>query len=275
MVVSPPTAPQRPIVLDSPHSGMEWPADFSPAASREAILTTWDAFVDELWADAPAAGATLVRATFPRAYVDVNRASSDIDPELLDAPWPTPLHPTDYTKRGMGLIRRNALPDVPMYARRLSIAEVEHRIAAYYDPYRETLAEVLDAVHARFGAAWHINCHSMKSRGNAMNVDAGATRPDFVVSDRHGTTADAAWTAWVADWLRAHGHSVQVNVPYQGGDLVRSFGAPGQERHSIQIEINRALYLDEAGVVRGPGFDAVRALCGALVRDLAAAVENR
>lgn len=251
---------------------MSWPADFAPVAPRAAIQTTWDAFVDELWGDAPAAGATLLAATFPRAYVDLNRAVDDIDPELLSEPWPTPLTPTDYTKRGMGLIRRNALPDVPMYDRAFTVAEVQHRIDAYYRPYRRELAARLDAVHGTFGAVWHINCHSMKSRGNAMNVDVGARRPDFVVSDRRGSTSDAAHTTWVSEWLRRHGHSVQINEPYQGGDLVRSHGAPAEGRHSIQLEINRALYMDEAAFTRGPRFGELRALCAALVRDLAAHV---
>ncbi len=270
VLVREPVGPASPMVLDSPHSGMHWPRDFHPVASREAIHTTWDAYVEELWSEAPAAGATLLAATFPRAYVDVNRAEDDIDPDLLAEPWPTPLAPTTYSQRGMGLIRRLALPDVPMYAEPLRIAEVARRIEAYYRPYRRTLAERLDAVHARFGAVWHLDCHSMKSRGNAMNVDAGAARPDFVVSDRHGTTSDPAHTTWLAAWLRDRGHSVQVNTPYQGGDLVRTVGAPSAGRHSIQVEINRACYMDEVTFERGPRFDAMRATLGALVRDFAA-----
>jgi N-formylglutamate deformylase len=272
VLVHEPTAPASPIVLDSPHSGMHWPADFRPAASREAIHTTWDAFVDELWGEAPAAGATLIAATFPRAYVDVNRAEDDIDPALLAEPWPTPLAPTPYSQRGMGLIRRHALPDVPMYATPLGVAEVARRIETYYRPYRRTLAARLDVLHAAFGAVWHIDCHSMKSRGNAMNVDAGAARPDVVVSDRHGTTSDPVYTAWVADWLRDQGLSVQVNTPYQGGDLVRTFGAPAAGRHSIQVELNRACYMNEVTFERGPRFGDMRTMLGALVREFAAHV---
>ena len=117
-----PTAAPIAVVVDSPHSGMEWPADFHPSAPREAILTTWDAFVDELWSGAPGAGATLVTACFPRAYIDVNRAADDIDPELVEGEWPTPLTVSDYSRRGMGLIRRHALPGVPMYSGRLPVA---------------------------------------------------------------------------------------------------------------------------------------------------------
>jgi N-formylglutamate deformylase len=204
--------------------------------------------------------------------VDVNRAEDDIDPSLLADPWPTPLAPTAYSQRGMGLIRRHALPAVAMYAEPLAAADVAHRIAAYYRPYRRTLGERLGALHATFGAVWHLDCHSMKSRGNAMNVDAGAARPDVVVSDRHGTTSDPAYTTWVADWLRDHGCSVQVNTPYQGGDLVRTYGAPSLRRHSLQVELNRACYMDEVTFERGPRFDDLRAMLGAFVREFAAHV---
>ncbi len=269
VIVAGPRGEVVPIVVESPHSGMEFPADFRPAASFAAIQTTWDAFVEELWSDAPEAGATLLSATFPRAYVDVNRAEDDIDETLLGEPWPVALTPTDYTKRGMGLIRRNALPDVPMYDRALTVAEVQGRIASYYRPYRDALRRELNAAHARSGVVFHVDCHSMKSRGNAMNVDNGAARPDLVISDRHGTTADPAHTTWACDWFRARGYSVQMNEPYQGGDLVRTFGNPREGRHSMQIEINRARYMDEAAFARSAEFAAMRESCAAFVRALA------
>ena len=272
VIVDKPRGEMMPVVVESPHSGLEFPADFLPAAPYAAIQTTWDAFVDELWGDAPSAGATLLRATFPRAYVDVNRAEDDMDETLLGEPWPVALTPTDYTKRGMGLIRRNALPDVPMYDRALTVTEVQGRIARYYRPYREAVRREIDAAHARSGIVFHVDCHSMKSRGNAMNVDNGSARPDLVISDRHGTTADTAHTQWACEWFRAHGYSVQMNEPYQGGDMVRSFGAPSAGRHSIQIEINRGIYMDELTFTRGARFDAVRQHCATFVRDLAARV---
>lgn len=256
------------VVVDSPHSGMEWPADFRPDASRAAILTTWDAFVDQLWAGAPEAGAVLLAARFPRAYIDVNRAADDIDAELLDGPWPGPLRATDYTRRGMGLIRRHALPGQPMYHARLSPVAVQSRLDRYYHPYREMLARLIDARHSSFGTVVHVNGHSMKSRGNAMNVDNGARRPDVVVSDRHGTTADPALTAWVAGWFQARGLTAQVNSPYQGGDLVAHYGSPGTHRHSLQIELNRALYMDEAAFEPSAGFDVLRQTLTAFVEAL-------
>jgi len=258
-----PDAKPLPIVYDSPHSGMVYPADFEPVAPRSAILTSCDRFVDELWQSAPSTGATLVAALFPRAYIDPNRAAGDLDPELLEAAWPSPLEKSDYTRRGMGLIRRLALPGVPLYRRKLTLAEVERRLSDCYRPYRARLAEAIESAVARDGAVWHCNCHSMKSQGNAMNLDSGSRRPDFVLSDRNGQTSDVRFTRWVADRLAGMGYTVKINDPYQGGDLVATFGRPQERRNSIQIEINRALYLDEDTYEKNSGF-------AELVRNLAA-----
>ena len=262
-----PTGAEAPVLFDSPHSGFDWPGDFHPAAPRAAILTTHDAFVDELWADAPAAGATLLAATFPRAYIDTNRAETDLDPAVLATPWPTPLAPSDYSRRGMGLIRRLALPGVPMEAAPLTVAAVEHRLAHYYRPYRAALFAALDSLHRRHGLVYHVNCHSMKSQGTAMNTDHDQPRPDIVVSDRLGTTAAPLVTAWFAARFRLAGYRVQVNEPYRGGDLIATTGAPTFGRHSVQIELNRALYLDESHSTRAPGFGPLRKNLAAIARD--------
>ncbi len=254
-----PAVPAVPVVFDSPHSGLVYPPDFAPAASRDAIRTTWDAYVDELFSGVTLAGATLLAANFPRAYIDANRAADDIDPALLAEPWPEPVVLSDHARRGMGLIRRYALPGVPMYDRLLGVAEVRTRIADHYLPYRRALAAELDAPHARHGAVRHFNCHSMKSRGNAMNLDAGAARADIVLGDRDGTAAPPAFTAWVAAWFGAEGFRVAINRPYRGADLVRAHGDPARGRYSLQIELNRALYLEEARCVRLEGFGRLQA----------------
>jgi N-formylglutamate deformylase len=267
--VTEPTGARLPIVFDSPHSGVVMPADFDTIAPPEALYTSWDAFVDELWAAVPEHGGVLIGARFPRAYIDPNRAITDIDAQLLAASWPTPLAPQKYTLRGMGLIRRDALPGRPMYARKLSIAEVQHRIDAYYLPYRAALRDAAERAAAQHGALWHVDCHSMKSRGNEMNVDAGEARPDLVVSDRLGTTADPAFTQWVAQYFTAAGYTVQVNEPYQGGDLLTAVSAPAQRRHSIQVELNRGLYMDEAKFVKHAGYAALKQNLDAFVAALA------
>lgn len=270
-----PAAPVAPVVFDSPHSGMEWPGDFAPVAPRAAILTTWDAYVDELWSGVVDSGATLLAARFPRAYVDANRTVGDIDPALLAEAWPAPLTVSDYSRRGMGLIRRLALPEVPMYDRPLSVAAVRHRIVAYYEPYRAALQARLDALHAAHGKVWHVNCHSMKSRGNGMNIDAGALRPDLVISDRLGTTADPDFTRWVADHFSGRGFRVQVNDPYRGGDLVATLGDPARGRQSIQIEINRALYLEPAAYTRSEGFGKLQGELTGFARSLCTMARER
>jgi N-formylglutamate deformylase len=267
--VTEPAGARLPIVFDSPHSGIAMPADFDTIASREALHTSWDAFVDELWAAVPEHGGVLIGAHFPRAYIDANRAVTDIDAQLLTEPWPTPLAPQKYTLRGMGLIRRDALPGQPMYGRRLSIAEVQHRIDAYYRPYRAALHDAAKRAVAQHGALWHVDCHSMKSRGNEMNVDAGEARPDFVISDRLGTTADPAFTQWAAQYFSAAGYTVQVNEPYQGGDLLTAVSNPAERRHSIQIELNRGLYMDESRFVKHAGFAALKNNLDAFVAALA------
>jgi len=268
------TAPSLPIVFDSPHSGIELPDDFGTVAPRDAILTSWDAFVDELWGSVPEHGGTLIGAHFPRCYIDPNRAIDDIDAALLAEPWPAALDPRPYTLRGMGLIRRDALPGVPMYDRKLSVREVQHRIDHYYRPYRAALHDAAETAYTQHSALWHIDCHSMKSRGNGMNVDNGKLRPDFVISDRRGTTADPAFTHWVAEQLGAAGYRVQVNEPYQGGDLLCAVSDPARRRHSIQIEMNRALYMDEARFTKHDGFETLKRNLDAFVAALASWVRG-
>lgn len=262
-----------PLVFDSPHSGLDYPADFHPAADRAAILSTWDAYVDELWGGVPAAGAPLLVALFPRAYVDPNRAEDDIDPAVLDSPWPQPFVSSEYTRRGMGLIRRLAVPGVPMYAHRLSVATVRHRIEHYHRPYRSALRATLDATWRQHGSVWHFNCHSMKSRRRRESPVAGG-RPDLVIGDRDGTSAAPGLAKWVAAFFADRGHTVAINRPYRGGDIVRSHGDPARRRHSLQLEINRALYLDEATGARGPRFGELRAELTAFAEAMADYARN-
>jgi N-formylglutamate deformylase len=257
------------LVFDSPHSWRDWNPSLTPTvASGPALRSSCDAWVDELWAGALRGRAPLLAARFHRAFIDANRARDDIDPELLDGPWPGPLNPGANSLRGMGLIRRLALPDVPMYATRLPVGEVQARIAGFYDPYHQALQGLVDAAHAAHGLVCHVNCHSMKSVGNGMNTDAGRARPDIVVSDRDGSTADPFLLRWIVTALRRCGYHVQVNHPYRGAELVRRHGQPAQRRYSVQIEINRALYMDEAAFERHAGFDRLQRDLGTLVDEL-------
>jgi N-formylglutamate deformylase len=247
-----------PIVFDSPHSGFLFPPDFHTIAATSDIITSCDRFVDELWSGAVGNQTTLIGALFPRAYIDPNRDEQDIDGDLIDGLWGTPIHQTDHCRRGMGLIRKFALPHRPLYDRKLSVAEIWHRIEAYYRPYRQVLSQVINERRRQFGTVWHCNCHSMKSKGNGMNVDSGASRPDFVLSDNMGTTAAPDFSRWVADFLEGRGYKVQFNDPYKGGDILRSFGHPSEGCHSLQIEINRSLYLNEVTYEKNTGFGKLK-----------------
>lgn len=245
-----------PLVFDSPHSWREWPSDAPTTLVSDAVLaTSWDAFVDQIWVGAARGRAPVLIARFHRAFIDANRARDDIDPALLAQAWPGQLNPTKKSLVGQGLIRREALPGVPMYDRKLRVEEVQQRIARYYDPYHAALRQLTDAAHARFGFVCHINCHSMKSVGNAMNADNGCKRPDIVVSDLSGRSCAPALTDYIASQLSAQGYRVQVNDPYQGAELIRSHGDPGHGRHSVQIEINRGIYMHEKNLSKTRGFD--------------------
>ena len=257
-----------PLVLDSPHSGNTWPEGWHPVAPRAALESGWDAFVNELLASAPFHGASLLEAHFPRMFVDLNRGRLDIDPAMLDGPWPIELVPTERSAKGFGLLRRLALTGVPVYDRPLPVTQVEGWLAAFYDPYHDALAAELDALQGRFGQVWFVDCHSMKSRGNAMNDDPGRPRPDFVVSDRDGTSADPEFTRFAAEVLAAAGFKVSVNDPYKGAELIQRHSDPAGGRHGIQIEINRALYMNEEERTKGPDFAAITAVLDGFVTQL-------
>ncbi|MEM9999246.1 MAG: N-formylglutamate amidohydrolase [Pseudomonadota bacterium] len=263
-----------PLVFDSPHSGSWNPPDFNFACDPHRLRRSEDSFVDELWAGARAKGCGFLRAFFPRSYIDPNRALDDIDQTLFDAPWPGPVAPGEKAKAGMGLIRRLSLPGEPMYDRKLSVAEGQHRIAHYYEPYHAALDHLIVDALGKWGVVWYINCHSMKEYGNAMNVDAGRRRADFVLGDREGKTCGPELLEIVRSFLRDKGYSVALNNPYKGLELVRRHGKPSAGRHSLQIEINRALFLDEERVVKTDGFDRLKADLDGLVAVLAGAAQD-
>ncbi len=264
-----PAGAALPLVVDSPHSGWCMP---KPCRWRHPPKPAdgWDAYVDQLFAHAPMVGGTLLCAGFPRWMVDVNRARDDIDPDLIDGAMRYAVRPSDKAGRGMGVLRRLALPGVPVYAARLSPDMAEYLLKTYYDPYHAALSGLLAKHHARSGAVWHIDCHSMKSRGNAMNVDNGAARPDFVLSNGDGATCSEAFIELAAQCLRGFGYRVSINWPYKGAELIRAYADPAQGRHSLQIEINRALYMDEATLAQHVGYAMLRAHLDELLQNVAA-----
>ena len=249
--------PMAPAVFDSPHSGTVYPADFGHSCPLSALRGAEDTYVDELFAAAPAAGAAFIAARFPRSYIDVNRTLDDIDPELLDAPWPDPIRPGEKSKLGKGLVWRVLNSGRAIYARRLTVQELRTRIDGFYRPYHAALDAAIDAVHARFGVAYHVDCHSMPARVVTAGYPQGMEAADFVLGDRDGTTCEPGLTNRADDCLTGLGYRVARNDPYKGVELVRRHGAPALGRHSLQIEVNRRLYLT-ADFRRSDGFARLR-----------------
>jgi N-formylglutamate deformylase len=247
-----------PLVFDSPHSGTTFPEDFTCNATEWQLRMNRDIFVDELFAHVTDHGAGLLCALFPRVFIDPNRNAREIDPSMLAEPWPEPLKQTRKTKAGMGVIRKYIVKGTLMHDRPLGVAEVQSWIETYHAPYHRTLAEMVDRAHERHGAVWHINCHSTKSRGAAMNIDEGQMRADIILSDLEGKTTDPAFINLAAECFREKGYSISLNYPFRGAELIHRFGDPDNDRHSIQIEINRGLYIDESTYEKSADFENLR-----------------
>ena len=252
-------APQRPgpaIVLDSPHSGTTMPDDFGAAVTPAELRDGEDCFVDRLWLPAVDKGIPLLAAQFARTYIDANRHAGDIDLELLDAAWPHAHVPSGKVRIGKALIWRTLDDGRAIYARRLSVAEVRSRIARCHAPYHAALRDLLDAAHARHGVVWHLNCHSMNALSGAMGEGgAGQRRADIVLGDRDGTSCDPSITEFVRALLAGLGCDVAVNRPFKGVELVRAYSDPAAGRHSLQIEVNKRLYMDAATLQPNKGFE--------------------
>jgi N-formylglutamate amidohydrolase len=271
------------LLFDSPHSGRFYPADFETLAAGADLRRAEDAYVDELIGGATEWGACVLLAEYPRCYIDLNREADDLDLDLVADAWPWPVHPTEKTRKGIGLIRRYVTPGVDVNARKLRAAEVRWRLENLYGPYHDALAALHDRLRAAMGFVWHVDWHSMKSVGNRMTPDGdGARRPDFVVGTLDGASAGPALTGLIVDGLAGMGYRVSLNDPYKGATIVKRYGRPADGEHCVQVEINRALYLDEARVEKHDGFGRLqadlnrlaRALCGA-ANDTATAIRGR
>jgi N-formylglutamate deformylase len=252
-----------PLVLDSPHSGVSYPDDFGYASDLAVLRRAEDTHVEKLYDFAPGLGVAWIEALFPRSYVDANRNTTDIDVSLFDEPWPDAVT-TDFgalkkLRLGKGLIWRTTDDGVPIYRRALSVAEVRARIANCWQPYHAAVAEAIDAAQARHGYSIHLNCHSMPAIASSHATEfPGEAHADFVIGDRDGSTASGALVKLVCDHLRGCGYSVSYNHPYKGVELVRRYSNPSAHRHSVQVEINRKLYMDEMTLAMTDGAPALR-----------------
>ncbi len=262
-------------MLDSPHSGTAYPADFRPACDMAVLRRAEDTHVEKLYDFAPALGVHWVEAFFPRSYLDANRNTTEVDVTLFDAPWPGAVE-TDprimsKVRLGKGLIWRTTDDGLPVYDRKLSVAEVLARIETCWKPYHAAVAAAIDAAHQAHGYSIHINCHSMPALASSHATDfPGEAHADFVVGDRDGTTAAPALSQQICDYLRSLGYSVAYNHPYKGVELVRRYGDPASHRHSVQLEINRRLYMNEETLDISSGAELLKVHLRALVELLIA-----
>ena len=259
-----------PLVLDSPHSGVSYPDDFRHCCELAMLRTAEDTHVEKLYDFAPAMGVAWIEALFPRSYLDANRNLTEIDVGLLDEPWPGELAADAATlakvKLGKGLIWRCTDDGAPLYDRKLTVAEVRGRIDKCWQPYHQAVEAAIEAAHARHGYSIHINCHSMPAVASEFaTAFPGLVHADFVIGDRDGSTADPRLSHKLCAFLRSLGYDVAYNHPYKGVELVRRYGDPARQRHGIQVEVNRRLYMDERTLEPGAGFGRLRADLQAMV----------
>ncbi|MEO8923841.1 MAG: N-formylglutamate amidohydrolase [Caldimonas sp.] len=267
-----PAEPRTPLVLDSPHSGFDFPDDFGAAVSEFELRDGEDCFVDELWLPAIERGVGLIAARAPRTYIDCNRHAGDVDLALLEGGvWPDEHVPSGKARLGKALIWRSLDDGRDIYDRKLGVDEVRTRIERYHRPYHRALQERIEATHARFGASWHIDCHSMNAVAGAQGEGgAGTPRADIVLGDRDGTTCDAAFTEFVRGHLAGCGYEVKINDPYKGVELVRAYSNPARRRMSLQLEVNKRLYMDQSTRAKTAGFSTLQNDLSSLVDALLA-----
>lgn len=268
-VLTLPTRSAIPLVCDSPHSGVIYPADFQACLPASKLRGGEDTYIEELWKAIPSEGGTLLAANFPRTYIDPNRDVDDIDPVILAEPWTTELHPTQKSRLGQGLIW-SKVRNEPIYDRKLWVGEVEDRIATYYQPYQDTLSRLIESARERFGVVWHLNLHSMPSDSyEQLEIQTDKSLADFVLGDRDGLTCDPTLIGIIEDFLVDRGYTVARNDPFMGVALIARIGRPSENRHSLQIEVNRSLYMDEASYEKTRNFATLQADLAALTYKVA------
>lgn len=257
-------------VISSPHSGRDYPEDLLRASRLSAhdLRRSEDAHVEGLFDIAPALGAPLIHALLPRAYVDLNRGAEELDPALIAGVRPAGLNPR--LAAGLGVIPRVVAEGVAIYNGKLSQTEAQDRLRRCWKPYHGALQALCDEAHARHGHAVLVDCHSMPSDALRAAPRVKGRRPEIILGDRFGVSCAPWVTEQVETAFRDAGFAVARNSPFAGGYITQRYGRPGRGLHAIQIEIDRSLYLDEARVAPGPGFEAVRTALRPVIASLCA-----
>ncbi len=273
-------APERqavPLVVASPHSGAHYPPEFVAASRLDpiALRRSEDSFIDEVFSAAPSLGAPLLRALFPRAYIDPNREPYELDPAMFEDTLPGYANTrSPRVAAGLGTIARVVATGRDIYRDKLRLVEALERIQALYQPYHGALRRLIADTRQAFGCCLLIDGHSMPSVGGPMDTDAGRARVDVILGDVHGASCAAIVTDTAERSLRQLGYAVTRNNPYSGGFTTQNYGRPRRGVHALQIEINRALYMDEETITRK---DAIVSLTRDMAKVMAAlgAIDRR
>lgn len=277
--VQEPEALSVPLVLASPHSGSHYPPEFVEASALElgALRKSEDCYVDELFSEAQRLGAPLLRALYPRAYLDVNREPYELDPDMFEHPLPAFVNTTSArVAAGLGTIARIVASRREIYRGKLVFAEIEQRINAVYKPYHRALRALVNRAWDRFGFCILVDCHSMPSTGLPVEAESGGRGIDIVLGDRSGVSCAPVITDTVESALTERGYRVTRNNPYSGGFTTHHYGDPLNGIHVIQIEINRNIYMDEVTLQRRAAFGRLQADIGATIGQVAQlAVQQR
>jgi len=256
-----PVSNRSAVVLSSPHSGDIYPASFKGLSQLDAISLrrSEDAFIHDLYKAGPSLGAPLLEALFPRAYCDPNRAAYELDPGMFDAPLPAHCV-TDSSKIGAGLgtIARVVAGGMEIYKGKIPFAEAERRVETCWRPYHDALEALLAEARAKHGVGLLLDCHSMPSVGGNNMPDAGLRRADMVLGDFHGVSCAPRLVDRVEDYLKSCGFSTTRNKPYAGGYITQHYARRDAGIHTLQLEINRDLYMDEGKIAKSVGFDRVQ-----------------
>ena len=254
-----PAAWRAPIIFNSPHSGSVYPDEFLSASRIDlgALRRSEDSFMDELIAGLSDRGFPTVRVNFPRSYVDVNREPYELDPRMFSGRLPSFANTRSMrVAGGLGTIPRVVGDGQEIYRERLSVDDALGRIEALYKPYHRALRRLINKAHQAFGTVVVVDCHSMPSIGVSRDEPR---RPDVVIGDRYGTSCASLLPDMIEETMRGLGYSVGRNKPYAGGFITEHYGNPASGLHAIQLELNRAIYMDERRRERSAGFARVAA----------------
>ena len=257
------------VVFASPHSGRDYPWSFIRRTNlnEHTVRSSEDAFVDQLFESAPQFGAPLLKAGAPRAFVDLNRSADELDPALIEGAERQGHNPR--VASGLGVVPRVVANGKAIYSGKITMAEAERRIENYWRPYHDALQAQLDQAHAMFDQAILIDCHSMPHEAMDSVARSGVRRPDVVLGDRFGAAADEKIVEQVEAAFRSAGLTVTRNTPFAGAYITQHYGRPMRNRHAIQVEIDRALYMNEQLIRPNAHFQAFRTLLQGVIAEIA------